>query len=200
MKLVKKKYQGFIAMIVAMAMIFTYSIAPIRDGVGAALDVVLGPLAGMMPFYVLIIFLSAVTGIYSSIIQKYTIDYEKMTESQEKMKIFQREFREAQLSGDEKRIKKLDAKRNKVMSEQLELSQQQFTPMAYILIITVPIFFWLLFRMGVTPDALITLPFFGPHTMTDAILGPVPAWILWYMICSLSISQVVRKALNIGGI
>ena len=158
----KKKYQGFIAMIVAMAMIFTYSIAPIRDGVGAALDVVLGPLAGMMPFYVLIIFLSAVTGIYSSIIQKYTIDYEKMTESQEKMKIFQREFREAQLSGDEKRIKKLDAKRNKVMSEQLELSQQQFTPMAYILIITVPIFFWLLFRMGVTPDALITLPFLGP--------------------------------------
>ena len=42
-----KKYQGFIAMIVAMAMIFTYSIAPIREGVGAALDVVLGPLAGM---------------------------------------------------------------------------------------------------------------------------------------------------------
>ena len=195
-----KKYQGFIAMIVAMAMIFTYSIAPIRSGVGAALDVVLGPLAGMMPFYILIIFLSAVTGIYSSIIQKYTIEYERMTESQEKMKIFQREFREAQLSGDEKKIKKLDAKRDRVMKEQLELSQQQFTPMAYILIITVPIFFWLLFRMGVTPDAVITLPFFGSHTLTDAILGPVPAWILWYMICSLSISQVVRKALNIGGI
>jgi len=195
-----KKYGGFIALIVAMAMILSYSIAPIRAGVGSAMDTMLGPLAEMMPFYILIIILSAITGLYSSIIQKYTIDYERMTEVQEKMKVFQREFREAQLSGDEKKIKKVDAKRDRVMKEQLELSQQQFTPMAYILIITVPIFFWLLFRLGVTPDATVTLPFFGPHTLSDAVLGPVPAWILWYMICSLSISQVVRKALNIGGI
>ena len=196
----KKKFGGFIALLVAMAMILSYSIAPIRDGVGEALDVVLGPLAGMMPFYILIIILSAATGLYSSIIQKYTIDYERMTEVQERMKVFQREFREAQLSGDEKKIKKMDAKRDKVMKEQMELSQQQFTPMAYILIITVPIFFWLLFRLGVTPDATVVMPFFGSHTLTDAVLGPVPAWILWYMICSLSISQVVRKSLNIGGI
>ena len=34
----------------------------------------------------------------------------------------------------------------------------------------------------------------------DPALWIIPAWILWYMICSLTISQVVRKALNIGGI
>lgn len=28
----------------------------------------------------------------------------------------------------------------------------------------------------------------------------LPAWILWYMICSLTLSQVIRKTLNIGGI
>jgi uncharacterized membrane protein (DUF106 family) len=28
----------------------------------------------------------------------------------------------------------------------------------------------------------------------------IPAWIIWYMICSITISQVIRKALNIGGI
>lgn len=195
-----KKYQGFIALLVAMAMIFSYSIAPVREGVGSALNVLLGPLAGMMPFYMMILFLSAITGIYSSIIQKYTIDYERMTEVQAKMKVFQREFREAQLSGDEKKIKKMDAKRDKVMKEQLELSQQQFTPMAYIMIITVPIFFWLLFRLAISPGATVAMPFFGSHVLTDAVLGPVPAWMLWYMICSLSISQVVRKALNIGGI
>jgi len=83
----KKKFGGFIALLVAMAMILSYSIAPIRDGVGEALDVVLGPLAGMMPFYILIIILSAATGLYSSIIQKYTIDYERMTEVQERMKV-----------------------------------------------------------------------------------------------------------------
>ena len=201
----KKKYQGFIAMIVAMAMIFTYSIAPIRDGVGAALDVVLGPLAGMMPFYVLIIFLSAVTGIYSSIIQKYTIDYEKMQETQAKMRVFQKEFREAQLSGDEKRVKKLQGKQERMMQDQLDMSRQQFTPMAIILILSVPIFFWLLLRLPAvgTPIDIasgIVMPFIGTVTLSSIAFWIVPAWILWYMLCSLTISQVIRKALNIGGL
>ncbi len=196
----KSRFGGFIALMVAMAMIFSYSIAPLREGVGRGLDTVLGPLAEMMPFFILIVILSALTALYSSLIQKYTIDYERMTEVQERMKAFQKEYREAQLSGDEKRVKKLDARRDRMMKEQLELSQQQFTPMAYILIITVPIFFWLLFRLSITPDAPITMPFFGENTLSGAILGPVPAWIFWYMICSLTISQVIRKSLNIGGI
>ncbi|MDI9633815.1 MAG: EMC3/TMCO1 family protein [Methanolinea sp.] len=195
-----KRFGGFAALFVAMAMILSYSIEPVREGVGRGLDSVFGPLAEMVPFFVLIIILAAITAIYSSLIQKYTIDYERLTEVQEKLKAFQKEYREAQLSGDEKRIKKLDAKRDRVMKEQLELSQQQFTPMAYILIITVPIFFWLLFRLGMAPDAPITMPFFGEHALSAPVLGPVPAWILWYMICSLTISQVIRKSLNIGGI
>ncbi len=101
-----------------------------------------------IPFYVLIIILSALTGLYTSIIQKYTIDYEKMADVQERMKEFQTEYREAQLSQDEKKIKKLEAKKDRVMKEQLEMSQQQFKPMAYILVVSVPIFFWLLFRLS----------------------------------------------------
>jgi uncharacterized membrane protein (DUF106 family) len=197
----KRSYGGIIALIVAMALIFSYSIPGIRETVGGALDVILGPLAAALPFFIVIIILSAVTAIYSSLIQKYTIDYEKMQETQDKMKVFQKEYREAQLSGDDKRIKKLEAKRDKMMKDQLEMSQQQFKPMAYILILSVPIFFWLLFRLNNFPESLsITMPFFGEVSLAVAVLGPVPAWILWYMICSLTISQVVRKSLNIGGI
>jgi uncharacterized membrane protein (DUF106 family) len=161
------------------------ALAPFVDGFG-------------IPFYILIVILSAFTGLYSSIIQKYTIDYEKMTESQERMKVFQTEYREATLSQDEKRIKKLEAKRDRVMKEQLELSQQQFKPMAYILILTVPIFFWLLFRLAQTTST-ITLPYYGLHNLSDPI-WIIPVWILWYMICSITMSQVIRKALNIGGL
>jgi uncharacterized membrane protein (DUF106 family) len=197
----KRSYGGIIALLVAMVMIFSYSIQPVREGVGGALDGVFGPLAGPIPFYMFIVVLSILTALYSSVIQKYTIDYERMQEVQERMKIFQKEFREAQLSGDEKKIKKLESRRDKVMKEQLEMSQNQFKPMAYILIVSVPIFFWLIYRMSHYPESIeITMPFFGPHLLTDFILGPIPAWILWYMICSLTLSQVVRKALNIGGI
>ena len=196
-----EKYGLYIALAVMMLMMISYTIEPLRVGVGRAIDAVFAPIVAefQIPFFILIVILSAVTGLYSSIIQKYTIDYERMTEVQERMKEFQKEYREAQLSMDEKRIKKLDSKKDRVMKEQLELSQQQFKPMAYILVLTVPIFFWLLYRLSQI-DTTITLPFAGLQSLTGPVLWVLPAWIVWYMICSLTLSQVIRKALNIGGL
>ncbi|MDD5143215.1 EMC3/TMCO1 family protein [Methanoregula sp.] len=182
-------------------MMWAYTVEWLRVGVGQAIDTLFAPLLVTfgIPFYVLIIILSALTGLYSSIVQKYTIDYDKMTESQERMKEFQKEYREATLSQDEKKIKKLDAKKDRMMKDQLELSQQQFKPMTYILVLSVPIFFWLLYRLGQT-TATITMPYFGTVDLNAAIVWIIPAWILWYMICSITLSQVIRKALNIGGV
>jgi len=183
-----------------MLMMFSYSLPWLRDGVGQSIDLVFSPLVEIfkIPFFILIVILSALTGLYSSLIQKYTIDYDRMTEVQERMKQFQKEYREAQLSQDEKKIKKLDARRDKVMKEQLELSQQQFKPMAFILVLTVPIFFWLLFRLN--QASTITLPYYGTQSLTAPILWVIPAWMIWYFICSIALSQVIRKSLNIGGV
>jgi uncharacterized membrane protein (DUF106 family) len=184
-----------------MLVMWAYTVEWLRLGVGQGIDSVFAPLVNGfgIPFYILIVILSAFTGLYSSIIQKYTIDYDKMTESQERMKVFQTEYREAQLSQDEKKIKKLEAKKDRVMKEQLEMSQQQFKPMIYIMVLTIPIFFWLLYRLAQTTST-ITLPYYGLHSLTDPIIWVIPAWIIWYMICSITISQVIRKALNIGGV
>jgi uncharacterized membrane protein (DUF106 family) len=182
-------------------MMWAYTIPWLREAVGQGMDAVFAPLVTTfnIPFFILIVILSGFTGLYSSIIQKYTIDYDKMTESQERMKEFQAEFREAQLSQDEKKIKKLEAKRDRVMKEQMEMSQENFKPMIYIMVISVPIFFWLWFRLSQTITT-ITLPYYGVHHLTDPIIWVIPAWILWYMICSITMSQVIRKALNIGGL
>ena len=195
------KYGMYIAILFMFVMMFSYSIEWLRVGVGQAIDTVVSPLvdAFNIPFYVLIISLSALSGLYASIIQKYTIDYDKMTEVQARMKEFQTEYREAQLSQDEKKIKKLEAKKERVMREQMEMSQQQFKPMAYILVVSVPIFFWLLFRLSQVTST-ITFPYFGIVGLQDAAVWIIPAWILWYMICSITLSQVIRKSLNIGGL
>jgi uncharacterized membrane protein (DUF106 family) len=196
-----EKYGLYVALIFMMLMMFSYSIQWLRVGVGQNIDRVFAPLVDgfNIPFFILIVILSAFTGLYSSLIQKYTIDYDRMTDVQERMKEFQKEYREAQLSQDEKKIKKMDAKRDKVMKEQLELSQQQFKPMAFILVLTVPIFFWLLFRLNQI-NTTITLPYYGAQSLTAPVLWIVPAWMMWYMICSIALSQIVRKALNIGGL
>ncbi len=195
------KYGIYIALGFMMLMMFSYSVEWLRVGVGKGIDVAFAPLVDefKIPFFILIVILSALTGLYSSIIQKYTIDYERMTDAQERMKEFQKEYREAQLSQDEKKIKKLDAKKDRVMREQLEMSQQQFKPMAYILVLTVPIFFWLLFRLNEV-HSTITLPYAGTHALSDPALWVIPAWMVWYFICSITLSQVIRKSLNIGGL
>jgi len=195
------KYGLYIALLFMMLMMISYSIEWLRVGVGQGIDSLFAPLVKSfgIPFFILIVILSAATGLYSSIIQKYTINYERMTEVQDRMKEFQKEYREAMLSQDEKRIKKLDTKKDRMMKEQLELSQQQFKPMAYILILTVPIFFWLLYRLSQINNT-ITLPYYGTLSLTAPLFWVIPAWIIWYMICSITISQVIRKALNIGGI
>jgi uncharacterized membrane protein (DUF106 family) len=195
------KYGMLIAMGFMMLVMWAYTVEWLRASVGQGIDSVLAPLVTSfgIPFYILIVILSAFTGLYSSTIQKYTIDYDKMTETQERMKEFQTEYREAQLSQDEKKIKKLEARKDRVMKEQMEMSQQQFKPMIYIMVLTIPIFFWLLYRLAQT-NSTITMPYFGTHALTNPIIWIVPAWILWYMICSITISQVIRKALNIGGL
>ncbi|WP_332450309.1 DUF106 domain-containing protein [Methanoculleus sp.] len=202
-----KKHGPTIALVFTMLVMLSYSVEWIRVTVGQAMDVVLGPLIDTfgVPFFVIILILSSITGLYSSLVQKYTIDYEKMQETQAKMKVFQKEFREAQLSGDEKRVKKLQGKQERMMQDQLDLSRQQFTPMAIILVLSVPIFFWLLLRLPPigTPTSIasgIVLPYIGAVGLSDIAFWIVPAWILWYMLCSLTVSQVIRKSLNIGGL
>ncbi len=204
-----KKYGTYIAFILAFGLMMAYAVEWIRDGIAEVIDTVLGPLTDTfgLPFFAILLFLSSATGLYSSLIQKYTIDYEKMQEVQAKMKEFQMKFREAQLAGDEKAVKKLEAKRDAMMKDQLEMSQQQFKPMAYIILITVPIFFWLLYRLhgmdlsaALSMDTAIVFPFIGITSLNEMAVWILPAWILWYMICSLTVSQVIRKALNIGGI
>jgi uncharacterized membrane protein (DUF106 family) len=182
-------------------MMWAYTVPWLREGVGQGMDALFAPVVTgfKIPFYILIVILSALTGLYSSIVQKYTIDYEKMTETQERMKEFQTEYREAQLSQDEKKIKKMEVKKDRVMREQLEMSQNQFKPMAYILVLSVPIFFWLLFRLNQVKST-ITLPYAGSVGLHDPAVWIIPAWILWYMICSITLSQVIRKSLNIGGL
>jgi len=213
----------FTFLIIMVLAMVAYSVPFLRNGIGSTADLILSPLFSALGFswIIIILVLAAITGCYSSLLQKYTIDYDKIQESQKKMKEFQTVFREAQLSGDEKKLKKLTEKRDKMMQDQLAMSQEQFKPMAWIMIVTIPIFLWLLTRiefMQTLVGTVVTEPVIGT-VMTDKAfaipdivfpyIGSVgldqaafflPAWILWYMVCSLTLSQVIRKTLNIGGI
>jgi len=171
--------------------------AELRDGIGVFMDYVLGWLPAILPFHVVLFVLAAITGLYASLIQKYTMDWEFMREQQQNMRRVQREMKEAQLSGDKTRQQQLQNEQMKMVSEQGKMMQMQFKPMLYIGIVSIPLFMWAYFYIGQHQPTMV-FPFWGSQKVTDTILGPIVFWFYWYFVCSIPVSQVIRKALDIG--
>lgn len=170
------------------------------DKIGNIMDTLLNPLFSLLPLHMIIFILAAVTGLYASLIQKYTMDWELTRRVQERMKNMQKEFKQAQLSNNTAKIKKLEAQRAEMLSDQMEMMKQQFKPMLYISIISIPLFFWVYLVIGQNPDSSMIFPFWGEQKLTGNLFGPFQYWLFWYFLCSIPISQMTRKALNIGGI
>jgi uncharacterized membrane protein (DUF106 family) len=187
---------GFIVMFASLAY---------RNEVGAALDVVLGPFADFVgDFLIIILILSVVTGIYTSVVQKYTMNWELMAKSKEyqkQIRSLQKEYMEAKKENNKHKMKKIEKKRTEVMRKQTQFSgemfRQQMKPMAYIMIITIPIFMWIWMYVGIHPDIAVTFPLFGKTELSAAFVFGLPFWVLWYMMCSIPITQVIRKVLGI---
>ncbi len=176
----------------------------LRHGIGVAMNYPLGWMPAILPFHVVLFVLAAITGLYASLIQKYTMDWDFMRDQQERMRRVQREMREAQLSGDQARQQKLQAEQMKMVSEQGKMMQMQFKPMLYIGIVSIPLFMWAYWYLtpalsNVTTPVM-TFPFWGEQTITSTVLGPIIYWFYWYFICSIPVSQIIRKALNIGSL
>ncbi|MFB6219261.1 MAG: EMC3/TMCO1 family protein, partial [Halobacteriaceae archaeon] len=43
----------------------------------------------------------------------------------------------------------------------------------------------------------LVLPFVGQVGLQEGAVGPMQTWIVWYFLCSMGFSQVIRKALDI---
>ncbi|MDQ1252430.1 MAG: hypothetical protein QG646_1551 [Euryarchaeota archaeon] len=174
-----------------------------RDAVGQTVGVFMNPLlalVGQEKFHLMLLVMASITAIYASLIQKYTMDWELMRNTQERMKAFQKEFREAQLSQNTYMLKKLEDQRKEMMEDQMKMSKQQFKPMAYISIISLPLFMWAYYYISGHGAATMVFPFWGKQLLTSQAFGPFQHWLYWYFISSLGVSQLIRKALNIGGV
>ncbi|MHB8117405.1 MAG: DUF106 domain-containing protein [Methanothrix sp.] len=187
------------AMAVGFVLFFGVMISTeLRTGLGAATGHLLGWLPEILPFHVVLFILAAITGLYASLIQKYTMDWEYLRNSQEKMKKLQRNMKEAQLSGDQSRIQAMQNEQMKAVSDQGKMMQMQFKPMLYIGIVSIPLFMWAYSFISANPNMMMTFPFWGTHPINSTVLGPILYWFYWYFICSLPVSQIIRKALDIG--
>ena len=144
----------------------------------------------------------------TTIANKYLVDQDEMNEIQARSKKLTSELREAQKRGDGKKIAELQARQTEMMQEQTAMMSNQFKPMIVTFVPIILIFFWM--RASAISSLVIILPpsvYWLTLTPLWHLLGgflyggkaTIPygiGWLLWYMICTFGMSQILRKYLG----
>jgi uncharacterized membrane protein (DUF106 family) len=192
------------AAVVTLGLFVGYSWKPLRDVIGTTMDVALGPLGEMLPFYAVVMILALATGLYSTLLQANLMDMDKMSAYQERMKDIQERRKEAKEAGDDAALDAIQEEQMDAMGDQLGMFKEQFRPMVWIMFLTIPVFLWMYWAIGVGQNATahvpldpLVLPLRGQVAWTESVIGPIQAWIVWYFLCSMGFTQIIRKSLNI---
>ncbi|MFB6359823.1 MAG: DUF106 domain-containing protein [Halobacteriales archaeon] len=178
-----------------------YSLPRVRAAIGGTIDVLLGPLDTVLPFYVVVMALAMLTGLYSTLLQANLMDMEVMGQYQSRMQEIQERQKAAKERGDDEELEKIRKEQMEAMGDQLGMFKAQFRPMVWIMLLTIPVFLWMYWmildgRIAEVENTL-TVPLAGENTWRQGIAGPIQLWIVWYFVCSMAFTQVIRKALNI---
>ncbi|MFA1611921.1 DUF106 domain-containing protein [Halobellus rubicundus] len=192
------------AAVVTLGLFVGYSWKPLRDVIGTVMDVPLSPLQEFLPFYAVVMVLALATGLYSTLLQANLMDMDKMSEYQERMQEIQERRKEAKEAGDDEALDAIQEEQMDAMGDQLGMFKEQFRPMVWIMFLTIPVFLWMYWTIGVGGNATahhdlepLVLPLRGQVAWTESVIGPIQAWIVWYFLCSMGFTQIIRKSLNI---
>ena len=192
-----------LAAVGSVSMFAGYTFSSVRDPLASTLDIVLGPLLDLLPFFAVVMVLALFTGMYSTLLQSNLMDMEVMGAYQSRMKEIQEKRKEAKKRGDDEELERIQEEQMDAMADNLGMFKEQFRPMVWIMVLTIPVFLWMYwavgFRGGTAHYELTTvvLPMAGEVSWTQSVLGPIQTWIVWYFVCSMCFTQILRKALNI---
>ena len=182
-----------------MALMLWIIINPeLRDLMGEAAGSVLEPRISFDYQYPVLTFLFA--GIFmislTTLIRHFIVDWEKMAEIQTKMGAYNKEMGDARRNGNEAKMKKLFAMQPQIMMLQSEMMANQMKPMAFTMLIAIPIIMWLRIFVKGMDLQIMSLPW-EPNYSLDDDLWILPHWILVYSGLSLPFGQVIMRLLKI---
>ena len=155
-----------------------------------------------------VLIIAFIVSLITTIANKYLVDQDEMNEIQERNKAFQKELRDAQKRGDGKKIAELQARQTEMMQDQSKMMTNSFKPRIVTFVPIILIFFWM--RTSVISGLVVILPpsvywvtltpfwhFIGHFLYGGNATIPYGiGWLLWYMICTFGMSQILRKFLG----
>ena len=177
-----------------------------------ALNAVFNPILALDPNptnpALTVLIIAFIVSLITTVANKYLVDQDELNAQQAEMKEFNARLRDAQKRGDGKEIAKLQAEQAELMQQQTAMMTNQFKPMIVTFVPIILIFFWM--RSSAIHDLVIILPktvYWVTLTPLWHVIGSfmyggkatIPygiGWLLWYMICTFGMSQILRKFLG----
>jgi len=187
--------------VTALAFFAGYWNTGIRDIIASFDNLLLAPIVDLVPFYAVIILLAIVTGLYSTVLQARLMDHETMEVYQERMAELSERKEAAKERGDDEALERIQAEQMEAAGDQLGMFKLQFRPMVWIMLLTIPVFLWLRWKvrgghLGVGETGLV-VPLAGSVSWQEPLLGPMATWIVWYFLASMAARQIIQKTLNV---
>jgi uncharacterized membrane protein (DUF106 family) len=195
-----------LAGLAAISFFPAYYFEGLRNIVGSTTNVLFGLFDAVLPFYAVVIILSVLTGLYSTLLQSNLMNTDKMGAIQEQMNDIQERRKAAKERGDDAALDRIQEEQMDAMGDQLGMFKEQFRPMVWIMLLTIPVFVWMYWKVGIrggaghipAAESSIVLPLFGEMGWTDRIGGFLWVWLLWYFLISIAFRQIIQKSLNLS--
>lgn len=181
----------------SFGMILGYSIQPIKNTIGGAVNLLFGPIESILPFYLVIMLAAIITGALSTIAQSQMMDQSKMTQGQEKAEELKERRKQAKERGDDEELERIQEEQMEMMTEQMGNMAENFRPTVWIMLVTIPIFLWIYWQIGnFNSVPTMIMPIYGEVPWNGSAALWFPTWVFWYILNSIAFSNLVRKAIG----
>jgi len=169
----------------------------LRAGLGKLVGIPLAPLIGFDGQYAMLtlLFAGLLTSIFTISVRHLFVDWVGQARTQRITSAFQKEMREARLSNNTYKLKKLQELQPQILSQSMKSSQTQLKLMPVTMMVVIPIFAWLAtFIYADMPSTAFAVPW---ALNTDLVNSNIfPNWIILYSLLTLPFGQVFTRALK----
>ncbi len=191
------------AMLLLLFVMILLIIEPgIREAAGVGMGSILEPRIGFDGQYPhLTIFLAGLIMVFiTTTIRHFFMDWVKMAEIQFKMKAFNKKMNELRTSGGQENFEKVQRLTEKHRPEffrmNAEMQSYQMKPMAFTMMVAIPIFMWLYIFIKDIPDGgrYVSLPWEPKWWLDNRMIFPY--WVALYSLLSIPIGQSYQRTLK----
>ncbi|MFA5860616.1 MAG: EMC3/TMCO1 family protein [Candidatus Thermoplasmatota archaeon] len=194
----------------AVVMIIMFN-EPLRVALGTIVGYAFDPTIGFGHAYPILTILlaSVILVVATTAIRHFLVDWVNMARVQEAMRSFQKEFAAARKENNTYKMKKLTDAQPQVMSLQADMSTEQMKPMAFTMLLVIPIFAWLyafVAAAAVLGNHVARVPWDAAWDLTINtappdnhwyLLGFLPRWIVLYSLFGIPFGQIAQRALKL---